>query len=269
MEILKRLRRKLTDDRLKNLNPDSSEFTEMHHEILSERKYMQDVFRGFYDEIINCDKRFFSAEGKVVEIGAGSSFIKKYYPSVITSDIKLTPYTDMVIDALAMPFADNSLRAVYGIHCFHHFADPDKFFTELVRVLIPGGGCILIDPHYSWMANKFYKALTDEEIFDKKMNGWKSGISGPMKGANQALSYIIFKRDVELFHKKFPELEIVFQKTFTNYLRYFVAGGLNFKPLLAYSFRHVIKVFEFLLLPFRRLFAVHHIIVIRKKSSVK
>jgi len=53
-----------------------------------------------------------------------------------------------------------------------------------------------------------------------------------MEGANQALSYIVFKRDVHLFLKKYPQLELVEQKVFSNYLRYLLSGGLNFRQIL-------------------------------------
>jgi SAM-dependent methyltransferase len=265
MKLLKTLCKKLLDDRLKNVDVNSSEFVEIHHKILSERKYMQDVFRVVYRNMMKSEKKFLTGEGLKIEIGASGGFFKKYYPEITTSDIKQTPYTDMVVDALAMPFEDHTVKVIFGINCFHHFSDPEIFFNELLRVIKTGGGCILCDPYYGWFSNLFYKSLHDTEYFDKKMEGWKSNVSGPMKGANQALSYIVFKRDLKIFTEKYPELEVVFHKPLNNHIRYIVAGGLNFKPLLPYGLRFLVKFSEIILYPFRFLFSLHQIIVIKKK----
>ena len=266
MTLFKFIRKKLTDNRLKNVDANSSDLVSIHHKILSERKYMQDVFKETYLNMMNCEKKILSGEGLKVEIGAGAGFFKKYYPEIIATDIKPTPYTDMVVDALSMPFEDNTVKAIYGVNCFHHFNDPDIFFNELKRTLVSNGGCILCEPYYGWFSSIFYKSLHDEEYYDKSMKGWKNEMTGPSIGANQALSYIVFKRDFELFSKKHPELEIVSLKPLNNYLRYIVAGGLNFKPLLPYrGVKYVVKFIEILLFPFKKLFALHYIIVIKKK----
>ncbi len=267
MSILTYIRRQLTDNRLQGIDPDSVEFVNIHRTILSERKYMQDISTEFYHTIMKLDKQYFVGKGLRIEIGAGSSFFSKLYPEVISTDIKPSPFTNQVVDALCMPYENNSLRAIYGIHCFHHFEDPEKFFKELIRVLEPGGGCILIDPYYGPVANKFYKSLTDSETFDKDMSGWNSSITGAMQGANQALSFIVFKRDLAAFQEKFPELELVYQKPLSNYLRYIISGGLNFKPLLPYSFRHILKFKEWFWSPLNCIFALHQVIVIRKKIN--
>ena len=267
MSLLKSIRRKLSDHRLEGINPDSVEFVEIHRQIMSERKYMQDISKEFYQTIIKLDEKYFNGNGLRLEIGAGSSFFSTLYPEVISSDIKTGPFTEKVVDALAMPYDNNSLRAVYGINCFHHFDEPERFFRELIRVLQAGGGCILIDPYYGFVANKFYQALTDSETFDKKMVGWNSNITGAMQGANQALSYIVFKRDIAIFKKLFPELELIYTRPFNNYLRYLISGGLNFKPLLPYYFRNILKIKECLLIPFNNSLALHHVIVIRKKND--
>ena len=90
-------------------------------------------------------------------------------------------------------------------------------------------------------------------------------LKGQWKGANQALTYIIFKRDIALFREKYPELEIIYHTPLGNYIRYIVSGGLNFKPLLPYWLKYLVKLFEYFLYPFKRYFALHHIIVLRKK----
>jgi len=171
----------------------------------------------------------------------------------------------MVVDAQNMPFENNSVRAIYGINCFHHFPNPNLFFKELERVLDRGCGCVLIDPYYGTVAKRFYKKIFDTETFDMNQKEWVNESLGFMNGANQALSYIVFKRDKAKFEAMYPRLEIVIQKPLNNYMRYVLSGGLNFRQILPSFFSPVIKLFEFMFIPFNSIFALHHIIVIRKK----
>jgi SAM-dependent methyltransferase len=265
MGLFNKVRNYLQEPRLKNINPDSEELLVVHSRILYEKPMMRRVFSEFYNKCIGLDKKYFAGKGKRIEIGAGVSFFKKAYPEIISTDIKYAENLDLVVDAQNMPFENNSVRAIYGINCFHHFPDPDKFFHELERVLEKRGGCVLIDPYYGFTAKRFYKRIFDSEIFDPEQKEWKNESLGVMNGANQALSYIVFKRDREKFEKKYPGLEIVLQKPLNNYLRYLFSGGLNFRQVLPSFFSPLIIGFEGLLFPFRSAFALHHVIVIRKK----
>jgi hypothetical protein len=114
-------------------------------------------------------------------------------------------------------------------------------------------------------AQKMYPNLSNIESFDMMQKGWNNTDTGVMVGANQAKSYIVFVRDRAEFIEKCPGLEIVYQKPLNNYLQYLLSGGLNFRQLAPDFLIPLIKFFEFLLTPVSSLFALHHIIVIRKK----
>jgi len=265
MGLLVKIRRKLTDPRLAGVDYNSDELLKKHRRILNEKKMIRDVFIEFYDECIDADRRFLKGEGIKVEIGAGTSFFKSKYPEIISSDIKYEEFIDMVVDAQSMPFDDNTVRAFYGINCFHHLPEPEKFFTELNRCLIKGGGCILIEPYHGIIASIFYKRVFDTEYFNKHQTQWNDKHNQIMLGANQALSYIIFCRDREKFVKEYPDLEIVYTRPFKNYLRYLLSGGLNFRQICPQFLSPVVKGIELLLIPFIKIFALHYMIVIRKK----
>lgn len=94
---------------------------------------------------------------------------------------------------------------------------------------------------------------------------WKTPSTGPMNGANQALSYIVFVRDRAVLERKFPMLEIVHQEASDNYLRYFISGGVNFRQLLPDTLIPLIKKIEILLRPVRNFIALHYVVVIRRK----
>ncbi|MCW1148824.1 methyltransferase domain-containing protein [Flavobacterium lacisediminis] len=268
MKYLEKIKQYLSEPRLKNVDPDSDEMLRIHKEILSEKTMMKNVFSEFYDLCISLDKKFFNTTiVKRVEIGAGVSFFKERYPDILATDIKNASNLDMVVDAQQMPFENNTVSAIYGINCFHHFPNPEKFFVELNRVLETGGGCVLIEPYYGFVARNFYKNIFKTESFDLSQLQWSNDSIGFMNGANQALSHIVFIRDKKKFEQLFPNLEITYKRPLNNYLRYLLSGGLNFKQLLPSYLSWIIKVVEFVLRPFNTVFALHHVIVIKKVTK--
>jgi SAM-dependent methyltransferase len=268
MSFLKRIIKSLADPRLKGIDVDSDELVKVHRKIMLEKPLMNKVFKEFYDECRNFDDKYFKGEGARIELGAGVSFFKEVYPDIVSTDIKKAENLDRVLDAQKMDLKDNSVRAFYGLNCFHHFPEPRKFFDELDRTLVNGGGCVLIEPYFGPIAAKMYTNLFDTEIFDKSQKEWESD-SGYMQGANQALSYIVFIRDRGIFEKEFPNLEIVETKVMNNYLKYLVSGGLNFRALLPNFMSPVISLFELLLRPFNKILGLHYAVVIRKRLKFK
>jgi len=157
--------------------------------------------------------------------------MRESYPDVLATDIVPSENLDLVINAEQMEFADSSVRVLYGQNCFHHFPNPRAFFKEAERVLVSGGGIILLEPYYGPIATFMYKRLFKTEGFDKSFRHWETPATGPMNGANQALSYIVFMRDREIFLRENPSLNIVHHSLVGNYLKYLFSGGLNFKKL--------------------------------------
>jgi SAM-dependent methyltransferase len=260
----------LIDPRVRNINIDGKERMRVHRQVLSNRKMIKSVFYEFYRICLKMDANLFSGEGKKVEIGAGVGIFNEISPSVISTDIIEGENLDLVLDAQNMCFRDNSIRAIFGINCFHHLNNPGQFFNEIARVLVSGGGCVLIEPYYGIFSEFVHKNIHAEEYFDKRQKIWEyPGINkGAMSNANQALSYIVFKRDVEKFFASYPGLEIVTSCKVNNYLRYLCSGGIKFRQLLPDFMIPVLKGFETILIPFNSITALHHVIVIRKKRSL-
>lgn len=255
----------LLEPTLLNMDVDSVERYDLHRKILQKKVILRSVFLEFHYIFNKLNKKYLSGKGFEVELGAGICPVRDTYSNVLATDILPADHLDSVVNAESMNYRNNSVRVFFGQNCFHHFPHPDKFFSELERVLVPGGGCILIEPYYGPFASFLYKRLFRTEGFDKTYKSWNVPAIGPCNGANQALSYIIFVRDRSEFLRKHNTLEIVHQERLGSYLRYLISGGLNFKQLLPNFFITPIILLEKLLLPFSRLLAVHHIIVIRKK----
>ena len=147
-------------------------------------------------------------------------------------DVVHSEFNDRRIDAMDMDISDNDLSVIYAQNVFHHIPAPEKSLSEPDRIQKQGGGIILIEPFCGALAAFIYSKFITEEIFDKKQVGWSSDHKGPMLGENQALSYIVFKRDRDIFEKKFPQFQIVETAVLPNYMRYILSGGLNFRQLI-------------------------------------
>jgi SAM-dependent methyltransferase len=255
-----------SDPLLKDMNVDSLNRFELHKNMLLKKRMLREVFMEFHYLFKKLDLRFLNGTGLEVELGAGVSPMRDSYPNILATDVVASPNLDRVINAQEMDLDDKSVRVFYGQNCFHHFPDPERFFMELDRVLVPGGGVILLDPYYGPFASFLYKRLFRTEGFDKKYPSWKTPLAGPMNGANQALSYIVFVRDRKSFELKYPSLKIVHEQRVGNYLKYVLSGGLNFRQLLPDSMIGFINILEKILWPLNKIFSLHHVIVIRKNG---
>ena len=264
---MRRLLDLLRDPLIDGIDVDGENRLELHRKMLGKKRMLREVFTEFHHLFRKLDRQFFSGKGLEVELGAGVSPMRDSYPEVLATDIVNAHDLDMVINAEAMDFADNSVRTIYGQNCFHHFPHPDQFFHELDRVLVPGGGAILLEPYYGPFATFLFKRLFSTEGFDKFYPSWETPSVGPMNGANQALSYIVFIRDRAKFELKHPSLTIIHKQLAGNYLKYLLSGGLNFRQLLPDSITGVVTGVERLISPFNRWFALHHVVVIRKNCE--
>lgn len=257
--------KKFLDKRLKDIDIDSPQRITTHKEILKSKRMIREVFHEFHEIFDSIDKKYFSGDGLRFEIGAGSSPIKDSYPDVLATDIVPGEGIDRVIDASNMDIADSSLRVVFAQNMFHHLPNPSRFFAELDRVLIVGGGAVFIEPYYGVLASAVFKRISKYEHFNKLQASWVSSESNPMSGANQALSYIVFIRDREKFEKDHPSLEIVEIAPINNYLRYLLSGGINFIQLVPNFLIPLLKGIEKILIPINKILALHYLVIIRKK----
>ena len=184
---------------------DSADRLRQHREILRTKRLVREVFQQNHRTFLGLDRRFFGdCPGLRVELGAGAASIRETDPEVLATDLFPAEHLDRVLDAQCMDLADGCVRALYCQNGFHHFSNPELFFAEAIRVLHPGGGIILIEPYYGPWARFLYPRLFATERYDEHQPSWIGVGQGPMAGANQALSYIVFKRDREHFSRVFP-----------------------------------------------------------------
>jgi SAM-dependent methyltransferase len=258
---------RLRDPSVNDIDVDGDGRLTAHSKMLARKRMLREVFTEFHHSFHRLDQQYFSASGLQVELGAGIAPMRDSFPYVLATDIVHGPHLDRALDAEAMDMADGSVRSLFGQNCFHHFPHPQRFFAEAERVLAPGGGIVLIEPYYGPLATFLYKRLFRTEGFDKAYPSWETPATGPMNGANQALSYIVFIRDKNQFDQRFPGLELVHQELAGNYLKYLLSGGLNFRQLCPDGMSPLVDFMQWCLRPFNRWLALHHTIVVRKRPS--
>lgn len=261
------LRNLLIEPSVRDLDPDAPDCTTAQREILRGKPLLRRLFEGFYRECRAADASFFGdTPGQRLEIGSGSSFFKEVFPDVVTSDIKPLPFVDIVARAEALPFERESLRAIYAINVFHHLPQPRLFFAELLRVLHPGGGVVMIEPFFGPFARFLFKRLHASEGFEMNVPAWEAEKNmGAMSNANQALSYVVFTRDRAMFEREFPELEIVLDRPHTHLL-YLLSGGVNFRQLMPDWMGGALAAAERCLAPLNPLIAIQHTVVLRRRA---
>lgn len=258
-------RKILAAPEIAKVDVDSLTRLQSHKAVLDRKPMLREVFQEIHRSFLELDRKYFLDTGGIrVELGAGVAPIRDTDPNVLATDVVHSSELDRVLDAQAMDLPAGSVHALYGQNCFHHFPQPARFLDEVIRVVRPGGGFILVEPYYGLFASFLFKRMFSTEGFDKQMPGWNIPMEGPMNGANQALSYIVFDRDKKILADEYPQLEIVHQAPLSNYLRYLMSGGLNFRQLAPDALIPTLKGVERLLYPMQNYLALHHLIAVRR-----
>lgn len=210
------------------LDLDAPETTLQHRKIVLKKQFLEKLYTEWYNSFLETIQSL--PKGKIVEIGSGGGFLKELDSRIITSDILPLPNCDMTFAAEKMPFEDNSVSAVFMLNVLHHIPDCERFFAEAKRVLISDGIVFMIEPANTVFSRFIYKRF-HHEPFNPDVKNWSFDTGKPLSMSNQALPYIIFKRDFEIFSRKFPLLKIE-EFRFHTPFRYLLTGGFSFRSLV-------------------------------------
>ena len=223
---------------------DPTRFNEIEQSILKKK-----ILKLWYEQIYSSAKLELletKGNGLVLELGSGASFIKKFIPDIITSDVIQYDRIDKVVDATQMPFQDKSIKFIFLMNVLHHIPNPELFFKEANRCLIKGGKIYIVDQYPGIFSYFIYKYLHHEPFRPNSVE-WSFPSNGPLSGANGALAKIIFFRDINKFNQLFPSLnikKIILHSPFT----YWLSGGLkkwclipNFLSTLTLTFDKILS----------------------------
>ncbi len=199
--------------------------------------------------------------GLSVELGSGGGHLKDLRGDVITSDV-LPGVADRVIDAVKLPFADGSVRALFLTQTFHHVPDVARFLEEADRVLVPGGVISMVEVAATPLARLLFSRFHPEPFLPSAPL-WSFVSADSLRDANQALSWIVFERDRTQFETKFPRLRLE-KITLLPWVTYLASGGVTRRNLAPRFMMPALRVAESLLRPLRPIFALHWHLRVRK-----
>ena len=135
-----------------------------HRKLWAEKPVLAEVYRPWFLALLSQ----IPAGGRALEVGAGPGFLaeearaRRRDARLLTMDVLQVPWNDLVGDGLRLPMADARLQAVLGLDLVHHLARPAAFFTEVARVLAPGGRLAVVEPWVTPFSFPIYKWLHQE-----------------------------------------------------------------------------------------------------------
>src|SRR5439155_6404012 len=154
--------------------------------------------------------RLAPVEWPTIELGSGFAPLKQRLPDLVTTNVKPTPRSDIVVDAHAIPYPDSSLANIVAVDVLHHLADPARFLDEARRTLRPGGRVVAVEPYTSPLWTVAYR-LFHHERTEPGIDPFEPDptLAARAMEGNQALPTVLFfRRDAE-FRRRWPELRIV------------------------------------------------------------
>jgi SAM-dependent methyltransferase len=226
------LRHLLAHPKLHEVSLDDPKTTYIRREIVLTNSFLRQIYTSWYSAILATIPE---SDGQVLELGSGGGFLDRYLP-LITSEIFYCPYVKVILDGQALPFATGSLRAIVMLDVLHHISNPRLFFREAGRCVHPGGVIVMIEPWVTPWSRFIYTQL-HHEPFDPLAEDWAFPTSGPLSGANGAIPWIMFSRDLLIFQHEFPMWQTISVQPMMPIL-YLLSGGVSMRQFIpGWSFK--------------------------------
>lgn len=217
----------------KGMSVDDPRTTLLRREIIQSKPFLKSLYSEWYQRIL----MLLPIKSDVLELGSGAGFFRTFLPQVITSEVFLTPGVSLIADACELPLPDRSLDAIVMTDVFHHIPNVSRFFSEATRCVRPGGRIVMIEPWRTPWSEWVYTNLHPEPF--QPQSGWEIPSSGPLSGANGALPWIVFERDLATFKAQCPQWRIVGIEPMMP-IAYLLSGGVSMRSLMpAWMYRPV------------------------------
>jgi SAM-dependent methyltransferase len=213
----------------RGLDIDSPKTTSLRREIIRSKPFLRKVYEEWYDLEL-AEIRGSAAKGQVLELGSGAGFFSEFSPGAVTSDLFSVDGIALMLDGQFLPFRNGSLKAIVMTNVLHHVPQPELLFSEAARCVVSGGVFAMIEPWLTRWSRFVYRYWHHEPV-DEATSDWRIKGSGPLSGANTALPWIIFERDLARFEKQFPEWQVNRVKLMMPF-RYLLSGGISLRSLM-------------------------------------
>jgi SAM-dependent methyltransferase len=209
----------------KDLAVDDPRTTLLRRQIIEKKTFLNRIYREWYARLapsVPPDSRF-------LELGSGAGFFKRFAPNLITSELFAVPGVDRIVDAHHLPFGNEELDGIVMTDVFHHIPDVARFFREATRCIKVRGQVLMIEPWNTPWSKWVYQRLHSEPFEPEA--GWLIPSTGPLSGANGALPWIVFERDLQRFQHEFPQWHIESIELLMPF-SYIISGGVSMRAFV-------------------------------------
>jgi SAM-dependent methyltransferase len=215
---------------------------------------------------------YLSNGSNIVELGSGPGFSQLFIRNrnFKMSDVVKRPWVQLTVDALDLPFEDQSMDAIVCSHMIHHLTSPKTFFEKATKTLRPGGLIVISEIYTSWLMRFLLRIMRHEgwsyevNVFDK--NAVANDPKDPWS-ANCAIPQLLFD-DSNQFESQLPDLKIIYKERVEGFI-FPLSGGIIAKTktiLLPFWALNLVHKFDELLIKISpRVFALGIRIVLQKK----
>ena len=197
----------------------------------------------------------------ILEIGSGTSPLKQFYPSVITSDVLDLDYLDLVFDCHEIDkldaIEDNSLDVITLTNVLHHLKSPIAFLNRAASKLKCGGKVIATEPFFSLLSTMIFKYLHHEPVDFRISEPDLRDVKGPLATANVALPWLIVFRRRDWLQRLNDNFDFARLSVWPfSALSYMASGGISRRlPVPRFVYRVLFPVDLALSRRFPRFFA--------------
>lgn len=186
----------------------------------------------------------------VLEVGSGTSPLKHYYPTVLTSDVLPLDYLDFSFDCHRIDevqeIPNGSIDILTMTNVLHHLKAPLIFLSKASAKLKKGGRLIMTEPYFSWGSRFIYQYIHHEYCSFDIEEPVITNVGGPLTSANSAIPYLIFfsGRGWDRHLTDIYAVDYSHVNYFTS-LSYFMTGGISHRfPIPHRLFKLLFKVDE-------------------------
>lgn len=246
----------------RGIDIDDPRATHLRRAIIRQKRFLEKIYDEWYTDLACLIP---PGTAPVLELGSGAGFLEEYIPGAITSEVFRCPHVSLVADGKNLPFSGASLGAIVMTDVFHHLPRAAAFLAEAARCVRPQGILAMQEPWVtSW--SRLAWGYLHHEPFDPEVSEWDFPFSGPLSGANGALPWVIFHRDLRRFVERFPEWRLRMIRPSMPF-RYLLSGGVSTRfTMPAWSFG-AWRSLEGVLRPFLPHLAMFALIVLERNDD--
>src|SRR5258708_17540492 len=113
-----------------SIDAQAQEYFSRHRRVWEQKPVLRRIYKEeFFARLLAFRKN----DGVSVEVGAGPGFFKQTLPSVLSTDIVLSPCLDAFAGAKNVPFQSSTAAKIFRADMLHHLASPMSSLLEARR----------------------------------------------------------------------------------------------------------------------------------------